>query len=491
MKQILIVDDDRYILEGLSSMLRRHREDIEITCCENGQAALELLRLRDFDLMITDVMMPEVNGLSLIEKMAEQGGSVPVIVVSGYDDFSFAQRAVRFGACDYLLKPVRIEELLAAVNRALQRKRIAPAVPVDGAHLEQDAIRRVLIRQRSESLEHTLSAIGIDKSTDVVPVLATASERDADDVQNALRVRLRALRRCKVFSASHEGKVLLIALNVEEFLVKEALRGFASDHPNLEVSVCVGAHVRAEALTNAVERLEETLAARFFDITLAATHSASRALEGLSRAMTQLDVEAANHWLDAYLGAMIAQRANREYVVRGLIGWFYSFVGEMPEMIRIASQLNLTEFDFQVAIHSASSLSALRTAAQKIMKRYTEELLRFSDRHSLQIERVKRYVRENLAGTVQIGDAAALVGMHPNYLSVLFKQYTKTSFRDFLRNERIGKARQLVLETNMKLYEVAEAVGYPDPAHFSRAFKQVTGVTPQSLLTCKLQKGDK
>ena len=481
MRHILIIDDDRSILEGLSFMLLRNMHDIDAVCSETAEDAWEQLRFGAFDLILTDVMMPRMNGLELMQKMSCAGINTPVIIISGYDNFRFVQQAVRLGARDYLLKPVDIHELVAAASRALEETQSA-AAPAGPRPAAQEALTALLREGDSRiSRENIADALEADASVPIIPVLAIGPKQQGSALSDALCAQLSkaAGRALCVFC---EGKVLAIVFSAQERAVQSALQGFSSAYPVGTVRFRVGARIQARELPSEISRLEAEIAAQYFDIALPPYESAAEAMNEMTRAVMQLDASRACVSLDRFLGALLAQNATREYIVRAFTGWFYTLVGEWPEMIRVASRLNLTEYDLQAAVRQAASLSALRSAVQAIIRRYVDELSRTTDRQTIQIEQVKQYVKENLSGAVQIADAAAVVRMHPNYLSAFFKKNTGMSFREYLRAERIAKAKKLILETNMKLYEIGDAVGYPDPAHFSRAFKQVTGVAPQKLM---------
>lgn len=124
---ILIVEDQRRIAEGLSVMLSSCKEDgiqIERTLiADNGVQALKMLEQQPVDLLITDIRMPIMDGLELMRRCSVQHRDVPFIILSGYDDFKYAQKAIEYGAKAYLLKPVDRAALYAAIRRIDAEKR--------------------------------------------------------------------------------------------------------------------------------------------------------------------------------------------------------------------------------------------------------------------------------------------------------------------------------------------------------------------------------
>lgn len=132
---ILIVDDEAIIRDFLSEVL----EDYELELACDGDEAIDKLKQRAFDLVITDLMMPEMTGLELLEALQERKLGVPVLMITGYPTIRTAVQALRLGAADYIAKPFTRKELLSPVKRALQLDEPAdshrpqePAPPAEG-----------------------------------------------------------------------------------------------------------------------------------------------------------------------------------------------------------------------------------------------------------------------------------------------------------------------------------------------------------------------
>jgi CheY-like chemotaxis protein len=117
--RILVIDDEEIIHDSLKRILGRQGHQVDAAF--GAPEALELLSSRTYDLVITDLMMPDVNGIQLMEQMRAQGQEVPVLMITGYPTIRNALQALRLGAVDYLSKPFTRQELLGPVNRTLRR----------------------------------------------------------------------------------------------------------------------------------------------------------------------------------------------------------------------------------------------------------------------------------------------------------------------------------------------------------------------------------
>ena len=115
---LLLVDDEKPIREKLINNTDWEKEGYQIFAAANGEEALRFVRENGIDILVTDIQMPKLSGMNLIEKARKNGNHLKVIVISGFAEFEYAQKSIRFGVNDYLLKPFRSEKLLEVVNKA-------------------------------------------------------------------------------------------------------------------------------------------------------------------------------------------------------------------------------------------------------------------------------------------------------------------------------------------------------------------------------------
>jgi len=118
MRKILVVDDEKLIRLGVKSMIEKKQKGFyEIALCSNGKEALELVQREKFDIVITDIRMPQMDGITLIQNLQSVEYRPAVIILSGYDDFNYAREALKGGAKDYLLKPINREQLYSSIEK--------------------------------------------------------------------------------------------------------------------------------------------------------------------------------------------------------------------------------------------------------------------------------------------------------------------------------------------------------------------------------------
>ncbi|MGG4554293.1 response regulator transcription factor [Paenibacillus humicus] len=123
---ILVVDDEYNTRMGVSYTLQQWGDGkIEIAAAENGQQALNMLREREYDLLITDIRMPLMTGIELLEALRREKNEIAAVLLTGFAEFEYAQQGLRLGAIDYLLKPVQQSELIKMAEKALNKARLA------------------------------------------------------------------------------------------------------------------------------------------------------------------------------------------------------------------------------------------------------------------------------------------------------------------------------------------------------------------------------
>jgi response regulator RpfG family c-di-GMP phosphodiesterase len=164
--RILVVDDEKVIREILAEFLQL--EGYQVATCEDGQKALDELRLRPYDLVISDLKMPRLSGLQLLEKIAEEGLNVLTVIMTGFGTVETAIEAMKRGAYDYVLKPFKVEEVIHVVQRGLYRQQL---------QAENIRLREALtIYQVSEALATSLD---LDHILDTI-LKAAVKETGAD-----------------------------------------------------------------------------------------------------------------------------------------------------------------------------------------------------------------------------------------------------------------------------------------------------------------------
>ncbi|MEP6886836.1 MAG: response regulator [Nitrospirales bacterium] len=123
--RILLVDDDPVLLQVLSETLRQRIPDLMIDTCLSGLQALERLQIADYDAVISDIKMPNLDGLALLGKIQSGWPHIPIILMTGHGEEELVNRGLQGGAFDFIHKPIDRESFIASVRRAIQARHVS------------------------------------------------------------------------------------------------------------------------------------------------------------------------------------------------------------------------------------------------------------------------------------------------------------------------------------------------------------------------------
>jgi len=162
-EKILVVDDEEAIREVVSTILEA--QGYRCTVCSNGRLGLQAFRNDAFDLVLSDIVMPEMDGLKLLAELREEDPDVPVIMVTAMHDISIALEAIRAGAYDYILKPFEKDQLHLSVRRALEHRQLVienRTYQSDLEHLVAERTQQlsIALQDLEQSYDYTLEALG-------------------------------------------------------------------------------------------------------------------------------------------------------------------------------------------------------------------------------------------------------------------------------------------------------------------------------------------
>ncbi|MGG1634235.1 response regulator transcription factor [Paenibacillus sp. NRS-1760] len=426
--KLMIVDDEYEIRQGLRS-IDYSALQIEVSeDCENGLFALKSLINEPVDIVVTDIRMPLMDGLELVEKVAALYPHTKIIILSGYDDFEYAKSCMKHGALDYLLKPLDFDEY---------EKILAKAVRLISQEKEQQAKTLTLERKAKLSANHLRKKFLRD-------ILQSEMTEEAIELESAsAEVML-----------EDNGDYAVCLLRFSEYPNKP--RGVGDKDWNLIVFT----------LDNLLQDLwdEKGLGYHYVDqegqCSLIVTEpGAVLALrEGAGELADQLD--RLLHGLRRFRGLF---KSHLSYTIGKVVS--------KPEHIRLSYQgagLLFQTKDDHISLETKTSMQE-----EAIPRKYVEQV-----NGKRLIQEAKLFIEENFDRTITLDDVAKHVHLNASYLSFLFKELTGQKYIDYLTVYRIEKAKTLLKLTNHKVHEVGEMVGYENPRYFTLVFKKYTQQSP-------------
>lgn len=492
--RVVIADDEKYVLVVLKSALAQVNPPVEIVGeAQDGLEALRLCRSEKPDLLITDICMPKKDGLDLLAALRDELPQLQVIILSGYDNFSYAQEAIHYGVAEYLLKPV------------------------DEGKLEE-AIRGVLLRRQNDRMRETL-----DIRNRILRRYLALPPGTGPALGRAEQAFLDGARECSVsvFCLVGSGDVREQAWYSR--LLKLGAYCWDLDEPSGRLTVLTrgmpdgtlcrcadelwgeGRYLwgsepladdgrgplrrRMDTLCQQVCRMERTLRDTLWNTAGDGEAGPGTTLEAAEIGRPYADRVAAairlgkRDYLESLLrsywqelcrsgctgGPMAVQRAAASFLRR------QGELTQLPAERYEPALRQLSELDRPMAPEAAfARLLACANALADVLQ--TSAGGQEPDTRKV----IEQFLRENYRSDVTLDQLAAHLHFNSSYTSDLFKRLFGKPFVAYLTAMRMEKAKELLASGCFKTYEVAEQVGYQDEKYFLKTFKRVVGCTPKA-----------
>lgn len=541
MLQIIIADDDRLIRESLSRLIDWENYGISVAAvARTGEEALyQVLSLRP-DILLTDIEMPHMTGTQLLKRLRQENIPCEVIFLSAYSNFSYAQEAVRYGAFNYLLKPVDETQLINTVtrcrNQILIRKNEQQLISQDKQIYTMaytNGLKSLILQSSKDNGSladaQLLHIIGFpqDEKTGIGAICLTIGSRELEAVCLAMdtenhdtgcfamgneepaAVRTDICGQTPKDAGASEGNFLsdspqLLPLSSNEsmllFLAPSSLTRKLGQHieqyarlllPKLPPTVRM--YVSTVHTCNHIDRLYPEccfagLLTRFYadnPISLfREVHSHiedCKPMPGAGQLLQSFHED--SHNIDAAMQSLFLSFIPNEmlYSLHDMELCCLSLLDGLgresnPFSCSAADWESDFMFSFKKDILACGSVTALYETMVGILYRLFVHPAKETPKSRL-VQKTLQYIRENYSHAT-LADVSAMLYISPSYLSRLFASEMDESFSRYLMRYRINIAKEKLRNPEAKLYTIAESVGYSDLAHFSKAFKLIEGVSP-------------
>ncbi len=506
---LMIVDDEAPIRKGISRFINWEAINCTIDCtASDGLEAIGKLKTLPIDIVITDIRMPEADGLTLAKYISEQYPGIQVIILTGYADFAYAQTAIQYNVSDFLLKPISKEQVISAVQHA-QKKIIAAR---QQRHMEQSDLAFLKDQLLQELTDHPDNAQLLDR----------IREYGAD----LSRFRVAAFQllppggeipALKELVASHpwEGccryNNLILGIYREELSCTDTdphraapmLRDASSLHGRcgeiletarsmygMEISIGISAlHDTGAEYAAAVSEAINALTQNFYS-TGSIAYYTKNAPDRSGDALTAAEALALNELETAIISRDFSTAFS---VVNSL------FIRMKSRFAKSADVKNICTLIYYIGLRAlvkkgknddSSSMIRRIEASTDIFELevivtefldYLRNVLVKEEGFSRIVRQTMAYIDSNLSSSLSLDQIAGEIPINPSYLSRTFKKETGQALTEYINTARVEKAKELLSDTERLSYEVAEEVGFHDPAYFSAIFKKYTGMSPKEF----------
>lgn len=524
MYKILLADDDYHVLEYLRKMIPWEALGFEVVgYCADGQEALHEAREHRPDVIMTDIGMPRMDGITLIKRVREEDPGIKSIFLTCYDDFKYAQEAIRLGSFDYILKETmdhgNISEMMERLKKELDQAKINQAVVENMKFL----IKENLIVLRSKLLERLLSGdqpainrwlkqheqeLEIDASyEDCIPILSfidnyeeLVEERFSEDTLKFAADNIISE------TLGCTGKGFCLFHQDDTFFIFYAKGGYISEEEIQQVIRDINANLRRYLKLSStalygrsckfpdglIGELQDMLAAsvqRFYlppgsiakagELQFSAMDPAEdmEKHEEVKRLILREDQAGIEAWVERWESCVSEHQVHPDSVKK----WVLSLLLEVEKMVQALQDFETDSIDPAVH-HAISQAKTMRQLAARLLDTLSQYAARMKEINRLpkkaEIISAQKYVLLNLDKKITLGEVAKHLHLNPSYFSRIYKQHTGMNFIDYVNQMKMEEAKRLLDQTSESVEAIAEKLGFDSKGYFLKVFKKYYGISP-------------
>lgn len=463
MRTLLIVEDEKMIRQGLATMAERADVPVEqIIQCRNGIEALNMINDVSVDAVLTDIRMPQMDGIELVKQISKMKNPPQVAVVSGFEDFNYAVTMMKYGVIDYILKPVKrdkVQEVLQKIEHKLsiELEQKSNSKSVFLHQLKSIIMGDSLIEEAVLSLEHQFAQY---LQQDKYHVL----------ISNQFPDRLEDRLGCFVMKEVEDQQVAFCQRKEVERLLSEL-----PDGAGVGISSCYG------LLADVKTAYDEALVARKIAFVKGRNYYQ---YEDNKRIATDLP----EYFCEQFVQRFPTNKYEESY--KELQNLYFQTVHDKVDVDKMIVCINQIQEQLKAkypnSIQEAlqplmySNLDAYREKEKQWMPEIRSSLkVQFdTDKNHDKIHKALDYIKANYCSELNMAMVSNHVSMNYSLFSIAFKEYTGVNFVNYLKLIRIEEAKRLLEETDDKVLDISKKVGYENEKHFMKTFKKMCGVSP-------------
>ncbi|MBR4707011.1 MAG: response regulator [Pseudobutyrivibrio sp.] len=525
MYSVFLVEDEIVIRDGLKVSFPWEQYGFAyVGDAADGEVALPLIRQAKPDVLITDIRMPFMDGISLSKLIKKELPNTRIIIISGFDDFSYAREAISIGVDDYLLKPItkdKLGEVMAEAKSKLdkenERDKYLEQFKAESQEYEEFARVRFFnqlvsgtmsvseVYEKSEELGLALDApfynlVLLDFTPMTGVATAPVYSKHMARLSEQLMQYLKCCREYIVFHWSMDtyaiivkGDEATIETHTHNLIENIERRCMVYDDEINWYLAESGRITRFSEFAKACQIANKRLSCRYMNPTgHIFTDEDIEALNTISdESNTTIDQRLVRLFLenaeiseiDGFL-ENIVNRQTKNALVSSLFCRYFAMTMYMcvcDYLKKLGADADkCLESDIRLKLETVNSDTVIPLVASMFAAAISKRKNEVGKQSRSQLTEAVRYIDEHFTDPgLSLNEVAKEVDMSPSYLSAMFSRENKTTLVEYITLKRMEQARKLLFTTNEKASAIAEQVGYKDPHYFSYIFKKTYGLTPK------------
>lgn len=501
MYKVLLAEDEELILEGMKELIDWQGLGLRIVhMARNGEEALALWEQEQTDIVITDINMPKKSGLDFIEAIRKRDRRTRCIILTGYDEFDYAKQAVSMDVEDYILKPIDEDQLMEALKKAMEK--------LEHQDHRFNFFHFLSGNMKGEGLGEQLEKSGLSESPPYVLGKIIWEKGKVDGSQLFLSLKEQYKKQSVHFF--YEGKEEIVGVKYRDALGEPASmdeRAWVEYFINMQNHIESKMEIRTffavssigtgdileelPKLYKSLNKMQKYLLTEGYGACVYGSYIEGRKSQDIvldeeafrKRILSRDRKGAAEYLEDLFLNNMEKDRAVEDlYKLSVKIALLFQHIMDEFKLERLKKENDMT--DLIEKIYKVEDLSMLKGIFIALAVSIMEEIQTEKSSYTPVVRQILSEVERDYKQDLNLKALAHKYKINTSYLGQIFQKEVGCSFTHYVNNIKNAKAREMILNTNMKIIDIARELGYSEPSYFYRKFKQCYGISPASLRDC-------
>lgn len=504
MYKVMLVDDEKLIIEGLKNIIDWNEIGLEVVdMALNGKEALDKFTENKVDIIITDINMPRMTGLKLIKNIRDINLETKFIILTGYDEFSYAKEAIKYGVENYILKPINEEELketLIHIVKDLEKKDKKIVEILDKNRKLLQYINGKLDREFIYSIENMLN-LDIYKSKYTVANIYIRLEYEGNLFSNISNIIHDNTNTGYEILNSNEGQVVLInswddnienkdIINYYEDIKNKIIEKIGSDifisigEPvdnikEIDVSYTIAKELKKYSLT---EEKNKCIYLDSIKNKVEKNINFKEEIDNINKLIIKKNISIIEEYIENILdNEELTPKNIYDFCIKILI-----LLDEISNDLKVNKKYERDNLSSTIVdLCNENTRENIKSFIFREVEELVERMNSNDIKYSPVIQQIINIIDERYYEDLSLKTLACQYNINSSYLGQIFSKELGMSFSEYLNKTKNSKAKELILNTNMKINDISKAVGYIDASYFYRKFKKYYGVSPSTLREMK------
>lgn len=505
MYEVMLVDDEKLIIEGLKNIIDWDNIGLKVReTAQNGDEALKKFKEKHVDIIVTDINMPKLTGLELINEIKKINSTTKFAILSGYDEFAYAKEAIKYGVENYILKPIDEEEFKGALIKMVN--------DLDYKKNEKNNVldkNRKLIQYINNNIDESYiyeieDSIGIEfknRNYTISDIIINSNNQEEGNYSNINEIIDKYTTKEYEILYKNDGQVILInswdknisrndilkyyeiikdkiieELNEDVFI---SIGDTVEDIKNLYLSYEVSKNLKKYILTEGMNKC--ICKENFKDIKENKIYFREE-IDHINKLIIEKNIKGVEEYISDILEDNELNPKNiYDFSIKVII-----LIDKIYEEFKVDKKYGYDSLSNNIIeLYKESSRENIKLFIIREIEELIESMYVNTIKYSPVVQQLVNIVKDKYYKELSLKTLSYQYNINSSYLGQVFSKETGISFSEYLNKTKNMKAKDLILNTNMKINDIAKAVGYIDTSYFYRKFKKYYGVCPSTLREMK------